>query len=103
LFKFAPIKQWRRTVPKLGLTTQTKVWTDKVEEEGKKPKASTDGSLTKIIAQKKNLNIFQGKIVAEAACGRGMTISRILKNEETLLVKINFALKVHFEERNTEF
>jgi hypothetical protein len=54
LFKFAPIKQWRKTVPKLGLTTQTKVWTDKVEEEGKKPKASPDGSLNQNYRSKKN-------------------------------------------------
>jgi hypothetical protein len=55
LFKFAPIKQWRKTVPKLGLTTQTKVWTDKVEEEGKKPKASPDGSLNQIYRTKKSI------------------------------------------------
>jgi hypothetical protein len=45
----------------LGLTTQTKVWTDKVEEEGKKPKASTDGSLNQNYRSKKTFKYFSRK------------------------------------------
>jgi hypothetical protein len=45
----------------LGLTTQTKVWTDTVEEEGKKPKASPDGSLNQNYRTKKKLKHFSRK------------------------------------------